>query len=112
MGINILSRNSFGKTGDNYEKLKKSPQDPDPSKFILENVVEYNGNAAVQIKYPNCTNYEGTKIIVYKNVNYKQLASLKEIDPHFVEGNVIKPFARFEPTEEGWYAAINLLRRI
>jgi hypothetical protein len=73
---------------------------------------EQNGNIAILVNYPNCKNYEGEKIIVFKNTTWEQVKNLKELDPHFTEENVVKPFARFEPTEEGWLSAVALLNAL
>ena len=102
----LLSRD---KGGGNYERYKISTVDPNPSNFIVKRFAEHNGNLAVEVNYPNCTNYEGNKIIAYKDCIYWDFEKLKEVDPHFSERGLIRPFARFEPTEEGWKAAILLI---
>jgi hypothetical protein len=64
----------------------------------------------VQVNYPNCKNYEGNKILVYKNIDKQKLLKIKKIygiDPHFSHKMPeISPIARFTPTEEGWENAI------
>lgn len=61
----------------------------------------------LMINYPNCTNYEGNKILVY-NYPLHIIERLNNIDPHFCE-NCISPIARFEPTEQGWDNAIDFI---
>ena len=81
---------------------------PNPSKYriIREKIVKEF--LIIEILYEGCTNYEGRKILVYKDITYQQLIEQKLIDPHFSEGNeYISPIARFEPTERGWEWAIN-----
>lgn len=53
----------------------------------------------VRIKYPNCTNFEGEKILVYQVLSEQELRSKTSIDPHFNED--LKSVARFQPTEIG-----------
>jgi hypothetical protein len=57
----------------------------------------------VEIRYPDCKNYEGKKIMVYEKTNITQLVSQRKIDPHFSNHpNFRSPVARFEPTPKGW----------
>jgi hypothetical protein len=108
MGIGILS-GSRDCCSETYEQKNVINSNPDPGEFEIVQIHGYNGNVAIEINYPSCTNYEGNKIIVYKDTNMTQLLQLKKIDPHFIEENKIKPFARFEPTEAGWFYACELL---
>lgn len=61
----------------------------------------------LKVKYIDCTNYEGIKILVYKGHVLKELLDAKEIDPHFCEKG-LSPIARFVPTEEGLKLALSL----
>lgn len=110
MGIKIGV--SIDKAGYEYENKKVSKFDPDPRKFVIKLHTQVNGNLAILVNYPNCNNYEGNKIIVYKKTSYRQILKLKELDPHFTNKNNIKPFARFEPTKDGWAKALILLEII
>jgi len=109
MGLYFGMRNSIRKRASNYEATKVSEFDPNPAKFMIRKYNEQNGNLAILINYPNCKNYEGEKIIVFKNTTWEDVKNLKEIDPHFTDEATIKPFARFEPTTEGWLSAVSLL---
>jgi hypothetical protein len=62
----------------------------------------------IKIVYPDCNNYEGNKICVY-NYHLAKILSHNKLDPHFSQ-NDIAPFARLEPTEKGWAAAIGLIK--
>ena len=113
MGLYSSMRISIRKNGSNYETEKVSEFDPDPTNFRISIYNEQNGNVAILVKYPNCKNYEGEKIIVFKNTTWGQIRNLEELDPHFTEeDNVIKPFARFEPTLDGWLSAVELLKNL
>jgi len=82
---------------------------PDPSNYKIIDSIQFENALVVSIKYPNCTNYEGNKILVYLNTTLEELKAQKHIDPHFFESKKFKaPFARFEPTMLGWEAALRL----
>lgn len=109
MGLSLFGR-SFGKTAATYEQQKVSPYDPNPGRFEIIDHFECNGNLVISINYPNCINYEGNKIILFRNKKYLEIKNLKEIDPHFTEKSETSPFARFEPTRKGWYNACLMAR--
>lgn len=80
---------------------------PDPRNFEILRSKRIRNYAVIFIKYPNCTNFEGKKILVFKGVSIKFLKSQKLIDPHFTDRPDELPLvARFRPTERGWYDAI------
>jgi len=96
-------------SGGSYYDCDPPKGDPDPKKF---NVVRFSvlGTAKQQwtvaeVTYPNCTNYEGRKIMVYRGDCSLQLITATYLDPHFTNDDNLSPVARFEPTEEGWAMA-------
>ena len=97
------------------EPAQKLPN-PDPANYeILEDWAcgdiceEYY--LVVRIKYPDCINYEGEKILVYKDITLEELRNQKLIDPHFSDKKrFTSPIARFVPTQEGWNMAVQLCR--
>jgi hypothetical protein len=98
-----------------YESYSPPPKlpNPDPNNYKLIEVKEINNFLVVKIKYIDCTNYEGTKILVYKDVKLIQLINQKLIDPHFCDDKKwISPVARFVPTKEGWDMAIALANNL
>lgn len=108
MGM-YFGRNSIKKTESTYETQKVSNFDPNPANFEILKSVERFGNLALYIKYPNCKNYEGNKILVYRRVKMDQIINLKEIDPHFSDDGSLSPVVRLEPTQRGWIVALHLL---
>jgi hypothetical protein len=80
------------------------PRNPDPKRFKILDVQEFRGHTAARVNYPNCTNYEGMKILVYE-CTVNELLKESELDPHFCEGGHLSPIARFEPTDRGWELA-------
>jgi len=95
---------------DNTEP-NRQPAAPDPINFTLLSVYQVGKNLVVKINYPDCTNYEGNKICVYINTKKKEFISRTNIDPHFSK-TLDSPFARFQPTDDGWKAAVKLAKII
>jgi hypothetical protein len=81
---------------------------PDPRKFTILKSQQYGPHfCVIKIQYPNCTNYEGVKILVFKELLAHVLTS-EMIDPHFMENSKRpSPIARFQPTDEGWADALS-----
>lgn len=93
-------------------KKTKLPN-PDPHNYKLIRVEEKDGFLLVQLNYPDCTNYEGNKILLFKDVTLIQLVNQKYIDPHFFQAkDIASPIARFVPTEEGWIMALSLIKSL
>jgi hypothetical protein len=77
-----------------------NPTNPNPSKFSVVKSIQIGNVFVSTVKYPNCTNYEGLKVIV-STFNPRQV---ERLDPHFTEdGGII---ARFVPTQDGWDYAV------
>jgi len=124
MGINILfSSSSYDSKpmggprlagSDDHEiirDLMKQQPNPNPSKYRIRAYRMQNGHLLVDINYPDCTNYEGNKVLLFKNATIKQLKRQKRIDPHFSKSKKFKsPFARFEPTQAGWEMGLKILK--
>jgi hypothetical protein len=118
MGLNFLGNRSsstfdFRRDSSDYNKppvtINPSPN-PNPNNYEIIEHLESNGWLLIKIKYPDCKNYEGIKILLFRNVTVMDLLKQKLIDPHFSENKEYKsPFARFEPTEFGWEAAMILM---
>jgi len=78
---------------------------PDPNKFKLVWHENINGYPVLLVNYPDCTNYEGDKILVYdRDFDINILLCTHRIDPHFYSAKD-SPIARFEPTQRGWKMA-------
>ena len=99
----------------NYDQTRGSTPivqgNPNPRHFEILQVQEVGRHAVAKIRYPDCANYEGMKILVFLDTNAKAIANADFIDPHFTDLDVLKPVARFEPTEIGWVMACDLLER-
>lgn len=89
MGLNLISTSS----GDSY---KTNPLNPNPSNFNITRIIKRGAYLIAIVNYPDCTNYEGDKILVFEKVSVASLMSLTKLDPHFVAKSV-SPIARFAP---------------
>lgn len=78
---------------------------PDPYNFIIKKHKVVNNLLLLKVKYPDCTNYEGNKIMVYE-CTLDDINSQSSLDPHFSNSTKFhSPIARFQPTKEGWKMA-------
>jgi len=86
---------------------------PDPNNWKIIGAHEEGKYLVVKINYPDCTNYEGDKILVFEDVKLLDVINQKLIDPHFFQSKKYKsPIARFEPTPRGWLMATNFVKNL
>ena len=103
LGGMILSSSS-------YECNNPLPN-PNPYNYKIKDVYEINTCIILLINYLDCTNYEGNKILLFRNCDLDDILNQRSIDPHFSNSSVkISPFARFEPTKEGLKMAKKLAK--
>lgn len=75
---------------------------PNPKNYRIDYAEHIGAHLVVGVVYPDCTNYEGRKIMVFANLTLAQLMNQKWIDPHFCDNPAFhSPVARFEPTDRG-----------
>lgn len=67
---------------------------PDPLEFNITYYETHGKYWLVKVNYPNCTNFEGNKIVVMTTKAYNK-ALEGYFDPHFLKDNGI--IARFHP---------------
>jgi hypothetical protein len=89
------------------------PPNPDPMNYKIEEAAIVGQYLVLRVHYPDCTNYEGRKVMVFKGVTLVDIVNQRHLDPHFcnVKG-VISPIARFLPTQEGWELARSFARML
>jgi hypothetical protein len=86
---------------------------PDPRNFKILRTAVRLGYLVVEVQYPDCVNYEGRKILVYKGLTGFEIRTQTFLDPHFCESSKHpSPIARFEPTDRGWDMAIKFINSI
>jgi len=108
MGLGI----GLSKCGCNCDNIKTTGN-PDPKNFEIIKIHATVNYIIALIKYPNCTNYEGKKILVFTGITPSDFKRLSFIDPHFCDdGNHLSPVARFEPTARGWDMATRFFNSI
>lgn len=105
MGIKL-----FGRSSASYSGWQSSDTgNPNPDRWSVVRWVALGQHLLVELNYPDCKNYEGRKILLYKNWTIEELKKQGKVDPHFSDEKKWRsPFARFEPTPEGWLAGILL----
>ncbi len=95
------------------EESKPDNPNLDPTNYKIIKVLESEGFLLIKLNYPDCTNYEGNKILLYANTTLVELVNQKVIDPHFNNDPKLKwPIARFVPTDEGWEYGLDLIDAI
>lgn len=95
---------SIGSGGGSCSCLPPS-RNPDPSNFEILALEQIEGYLAVRLRYLDCTNYEGEKILVFEGVSARGFLACDTVDPHFDESSEHLLIARFCPTEDGWQNA-------
>ena len=82
---------------------------PDPANFEIQKLTDKGGGYIIaRIRYPDCTNYNGDKILLFKDMTRTHIESLNRLDPHFSDDRN-SPIARFKPTGEGFRLAMMLV---
>jgi len=79
---------------------------PNPARFTILRTKQVGSAVVAEVRYPDCTNYEGRKVLVFDNTNEDALRKRTTLDPHFAESG--GPVARLEPTERGWSLATEI----
>jgi len=76
---------------------------PDPRRWTLIAKEEFKNGYVLRVRYPDCTNFEGQKVLVYRG----RFSPRLQLDPHFYDSDDA-PVARFRPDADGWRAACAL----
>lgn len=63
--------------------ISKSSYDSAPFNFEPIDSYQFGNYLAVKVRFPDCTNYEGTKIMVYENITISDLYAPSVLDPTF-----------------------------
>jgi hypothetical protein len=114
---------SHGSKHSHSHALKKSHSNtptvngnPNPKNCCISQSIRVGRFLIVEINYPDCTNFEGKKILVYLDLTLEEFLTQKNgtgIDPHFSNNpKILSPIARFVPTKEGWSMAIHFAQHI
>lgn len=99
MGLSLFKSCGCAKPG-----VPAPAPNPDPKRWlVLKNYERARGYVLV-VRYLDCTNFEGVKVMVYRG-SFSGYPS--RLDPHFTRDES-SPIARFRPDEEGIAMAIKL----
>lgn len=93
------------------EYSKYTDTNPNPNKYVFNILSEQQiGNyLVVLVNYPNCTTFNGDKILVFKNKT--TVKGILELDPHFLESQP-DLIARFPSTKEGAEYAVMFVNNL
>ena len=101
MGLGMFSSGS-----DSYNSNSNTSPNPNKYRFKINSITEGTHYDLIQVNYPDCTTFNGDKVLVVKKGSVGKIKT-KELDPHFFEdGNVV---ARFKPTEDGIQLGLMLI---
>ncbi len=106
--VKFFSSSSFDNQDSESNSSNKIISNPDPTKYRILREKRVNNFIILKINYTESTNYEGNKILLFRNHSLIDIINQKEgIDPHFSDNSdLISPIARFKPDEEGWNMAV------
>lgn len=97
MGLNFFARKC------NSSPYAVQDSNPNPEKFSIIKEHYENGYLVLEVSYPNCTNFEGRKLMLYQGFRTSQQL-LKynngKLDPHFADSKGA-PIGRFKPDKDG-----------
>ena len=100
-----ISRSSFS-SYDTKSKEPANPGNPDPKRFRIDKHARIGNYLILCVVYPDCRNFEGKKVMVFKDLTIRQVENFESLDPHFSNSkDFASPIARFLPTMEGWHHA-------
>ena len=101
--MGLMGKSSYG---GNTEPGNGNPV---PTRFAIQLTKRIGEFDILLVKYPDCKNFEGDKILVFRGLNGTDRAQMKgQIDPHFTKGKLV---ARFVPTHDGWGMAEAFVRQ-
>jgi hypothetical protein len=108
MGLRLVGSSSKSvNTGISYST--DTTPEPNPHNWKILEIYVYKNSHILVVEYPNCTNFEGKKVLIIKG----KFQEKKVLDPHFSE-DFPELIARFRPTNEGIKMAMdfaNLLEK-
>ena len=91
-------------------KVEAPAPNPDPRRWTLLRVHRRKRAYVLVVRYHDCTNFEGVKVMVYRG-RFPGIEALTSLDPHFAD-DASSPIARFRPDAEGLIMALELAERL
>lgn len=106
MGIRLFGRSFCNHNND----IVPAYPNPNPTNFQIKDIGVVNNYVIVKVHYPDCTNFEGDKILVFRDTTPQEIKALPILDPHFCRDDHLSPIARFIPTTEGMAMAVRFCK--
>lgn len=108
MGLYSASRRSAGNCYKKDDPVLST--NPNPDEFKVTLCKQIGSLYLSVVHYPNCTNYEGKKILLTRF----DPRTFKRLDPHFSRMYINNAglIARFVPTEYGWECGYKLAKML
>lgn len=76
------------------------PPNPNPLNYKIKSFKKIGNYLIVEVNYPNCTTFEGNKILIYENISLDDLIRQMRIDPHISDKTDIHyPIIRISPNK-------------
>jgi len=109
MGFSLFSSSTYDEIEAALPKKKEQKKstfgNPNPKNYIILYSEQIGEFSLFVVKYPDCYNYEGKKILIYRG-RIEDIIAQGSLDPHFSDNEKLhSPIARFIPTDEGYSAA-------
>lgn len=117
----LMDRNCYTGNDVNADRVRAGGKPvamsaPDPRNFRIVTLKQCGYALVAMVEYPNCTNFEGKKILVYHGVGADELKKAEVLDPHFSDDFKdefkLPLVARCLPTIGGWKMAVEFAGRI
>jgi hypothetical protein len=102
MGLSLFNRSC--RSG--YTPSAPAPN-PDPRRWQLLDVKQFDHAHVLTVRYLDCTNFEGIKVMVFRG----RYAPREAMDPHFSD-EADSPIARFRPDADGVAMAVALAKSL
>lgn len=97
MGIGIMGIGIMSSCASNPVNPRAIAPNPNLNNWTLISHKQYKNAYVLLVRYHDCTNFEGQKVMVYLG---KFDGNTKYLDPHFAD-NDDSPIARFKPDDQG-----------
>lgn len=103
--MGVFSMFSSNSKDSGYRPPPPRLPNPDPKNFEVKRVKQCGTYLVALVNYPDANNFEGDKVIVFRDLTEPEILEKETLDPHFLENGPI--LARFVPTDEGWRDAVD-----
>lgn len=107
MGLSPINRSSLGVSSAATPASQTAPN-PNPYRFTVEDAWERGHLTVALVRYPDCTTFDGLKILVLDGKCASELKQATHLDPHLLPENRV--VARFRPDAKGRALLERLLR--